>query len=251
MMDTGIADRLRGAGLEVVECAGWQTRGSSSFDPRGSCDHHTAGPASGDAPSLNTVIHGRPDLAGPLCHVLIGRYSNTCYVVAAGRANHAGSGGWGGLTGNSSVYGIERENVGTTAEPWRPDQTDAAARAHAALIRGRADAGAVCRHAEWAPSRKIDTHSLAGDDLRARVASYLTGGPPAGALTPQEAHAMFCLVQPDDGRGVYRFDGNGMVGVPNPTMLGGDQIMLAVLGLNSQVWAVSAEWFDSWPINRP
>jgi hypothetical protein len=79
------------------------------------------------------------------------------------------------------MYGIERENVGTTAEPWRPDQTDAAARAHAALIRGKAGADMVCRHAEWT-TRKIDTHSLAGDDLRAKVAHYLQGG--GGTPTP-------------------------------------------------------------------
>jgi hypothetical protein len=247
MMDTGIAARLRSAGLAVTECAGWQTRGTSSFDPRGSVDHHTAGPPTGDAPSLNTVIHGRSDLPGPLCNVLIGRHANTCYVVAAGRANHAGSGGWRGLSGNGSVYGIERENVGTSAEPWRPDQTDAAARAHAALIRGRADAGNVCRHAEWAPSRKIDTHDLSGDDLRHRVANELAGvTPPA----PKKRRPMFCLVQPDDGRGVYRFDGAGMTGVPDPTALGGDQIVLASLGLPHDVLAVSAAWFNTWPVVR-
>jgi N-acetylmuramoyl-L-alanine amidase len=205
MMDTGIADRLRQAGLEVVECAGWQTRGSSSFDPRGSVDHHTAGPASGDAPSLNTVIHGRPDLAGPLCHVLIGRHHNTCYVIAAGHANHAGSGGWHGLSGNSSVYGIERENVGTQAEPWRPDQTDAAARAHAALIRGRTDAGMVCRHAEWAPNRKPDTHDLSGDLLRDLVADYLAGGPKPAEQLPTGAVTMFVAI---DSVGFYALAGH-------------------------------------------
>jgi N-acetylmuramoyl-L-alanine amidase len=247
MMDTGIADRLRQAGLEVVECAGWQSRSAGSFDPRGSVDHHTAGPASGDAPSLNTCIHGRTDLPGPLCNVLIGRHHNTCYVIAAGRANHAGSGGWHGLSGNGSVYGIERENVGTQAEPWRPDQTDAAARAHAALIRGRADAGSVCRHAEWT-TRKIDTHDVDGNHLRQLVAQYLAGGPPPGPKPPRSR--MFCLVQPPGG-GIYRFDGAGMVGVPNPDMLGGDQIILAALGLPNDVFQVSRDWFDSWPLVRP
>lgn len=251
MMDTGIAQRLRDAGLSVVECAGWQTRGSSSFDPRGSVDHHTAGPATGDAPSLNTCINGRPDLAGPLCNVLIGRNpTNTCYVISAGRANHAGSGGWHGLSGNSSVYGIERENVGTAAEPWRPDQTDAAARAHAALIRGRAEADMVCRHQEWT-SRKIDTHDVNGSDLRNLVNKYLHGGggePPPNLL---ERYGMFCIVQPEiPGAGVYRFNGSGMIGIPNPTILAGDQIQLGRLGLDTTVWSVSKEWFDSWPMIR-
>jgi len=68
--------------------------------------------------------------------------------------------------------------------------------------------------------------------------------------TPGDDVPMFCLVQPNDGRGVYRFDGTSMMGVPNPTILGGDQIVLAVLGLPNQVIAVDAVWFNSWPITR-
>jgi len=192
MMDTDIAQRLRNAGLAVIEVDGWANRGSSSFNPRGSVDHHTAGPPTGNAPSLNTCIHGRSDLPGPLCNVFMARDS-TAYVVAAGTANHAGSGGWHGLSGNSSVYGIERENVGTTAEPWTPAQTDAAARAHAALIRGRADASMVCRHAEWT-SRKIDTHTLTGDELRRRVADHLAGGPAPAPDEPPGRPEMFVAI---------------------------------------------------------
>ena len=90
--DTGIADRLRAKGLNVVEVNGWRTRGAEGFNPRGSVDHHTAGPRKGNAPSLGVCINGRADLPGPLCNVLVGR-DGTCYVVAAGRANHAGAGG--------------------------------------------------------------------------------------------------------------------------------------------------------------
>lgn len=161
--DTGIADRLRKYGLNVVEIAGWQTRGSGAFYPKGSVDHHTAGSSRGNAPSLNICINGRAGLSGPLCNVLIGR-DNTCYVIAAGRANHAGSGSWNGLSGNSRMYGIERENVGTPAEPWREDQHLVAGAAHAALMEGK-DMNNVCRHQEWT-SRKIDTHSVNGNDLR-------------------------------------------------------------------------------------
>lgn len=174
--DLGIANRLRAAGLNVVEVAGWQTRGSDSFNPRGSVDHHTAGPRSGNAPSLSVCINGRADLPGPLCNVLVGR-DNTCYVIAAGRANHAGSGGWKGLSGNASVFGVERENVGTGAEPWRPDQTDAAARIHAALISNHgADSALVCEHKEWAPRRKVDAFGVDGNQMRLLVAKYLAGG---------------------------------------------------------------------------
>ncbi len=194
--DTGIAARLRAYGLNVVEINGWQTRGSSSFNPQGSVDHHTAGSSNGNAPSLGVCINGRAGLSGPLCNVLIGR-DNTCYVIAAGRANHAGRGSWRGLSGNSSVYGVERENTGYAtgprAEPWRVDQHWVAACVHAALLDGK-NLDNLCQHKEWT-SRKIDVHSVNGDDMRTLTkAMYvkhverLQGGPkPAPAPTPPPA----------------------------------------------------------------
>lgn len=164
--DIGIADRLRAYGLKVVEIAGWKTRGSSTFHPRGSVDHHTAGGFYGNAPSLNICINGRSDLPGPLCHVLIGR-DNTCYVIAAGRANHAGTGSYAGVAGNSNVYGVEHENTGTGSEPWREDQRHTAARVHAALLNWKRN-GFVCQHKEWT-SRKIDKWGQTGPDMRTRV----------------------------------------------------------------------------------
>ncbi|MFG0329216.1 MAG: peptidoglycan-binding protein [Phycisphaerales bacterium] len=188
MMDLGIADRLRFGGLTVVEVAGWQTRGRpGAFNPAGSVNHHTAGAAVGNSPSLATVIYGRPGLAGPLANVFQAR-DNTVYVVAAGRANHAGRGGWAGLRGNSTVYGLEVENVGTTAEPWRPDQVEVMHKVHALLVAPvGADAGRVCQHKEWAPGRKIDAHSLNGDRFRAAVGVYLApvdGSEPAPPELP-------------------------------------------------------------------
>jgi len=174
MRDTGIADRLRSKGLHVAEVYGWQTRGNYTFNPRGSVDHHTAGSSRGNAPSLAVVTHGRQGLSGPLCNVLVAR-DNTCFVVAAGRANHAGRGGWNGLSGNSSVYGVERENVGTGAEPWRNDQHLVAGVVHAALIEGRADASKVCEHKEWTP-RKIDAVDVDGNDMRHLVQTILNKG---------------------------------------------------------------------------
>lgn len=190
--DTGIAARLRTAGLNVVEVAGWQTRGASTFDPRGLVDHHTAGPRTGNIPSLGVLINGRAGLPGPLCNIATAR-DNTIYVVAAGRANHAGEGGWRGLSGNSSVYGNERENVGTSAEPWRPDQHAAAARANAALLRGRGiDAAMHCEHKEWT-TRKPDAHTVPGDHMRALVRSFLStpGEPPTDPPNPDKVRPMF------------------------------------------------------------
>ena len=182
--DLGIANRLRAVGLNVVEVAGWQTRGADSFNPRGSVDHHTAGPRSGNAPSLGVVVNGRSDLPGPLCNVLVGR-NNTCYVVAAGRANHAGAGGWRGLSGNSSVFGVERENVGDGSEPWRQDQTQTAAKVHAALISSHGgDSSLVCEHKEWAPKRKIDAFGVDGNQMRTMVAANLKGSAPVAPAPP-------------------------------------------------------------------
>jgi len=185
--DLGIANRLRAAGLKVVEVAGWQTRGSDSFDPKGSVDHHTAGPRTGNAPSLGICTNGRTGLAGPLCNVLVGR-DNTCYVIASGRANHAGLGGWRGLVGNSSVFGVERENVGDGSEPWRPDQTETAAKVHAALISNHgANAELVCEHKEWAPRRKIDAYGIDGNQMRSMVRVFLGKPNPTPPPVPSDS----------------------------------------------------------------
>lgn len=174
--DTRIADKLRAADLDVVEVAGWQVRGSDSFDPQGFVWHHTAGPSRGNAPSLGVCTNGRPGLSGPLCNVFLAR-DGVVYVVAAGRANHAGAGNWGGLSGNRSVYGLEIENIGTSAEPWKPFILDRAAQIAAALI---SDHHLCCMHKEWAPRRKVDMHTVSGRDMRARVAMIHNGHP----LTP-------------------------------------------------------------------
>jgi hypothetical protein len=195
--DLGMADRLRAYGLKVVEVAGWQTRGSSEFHPRGSIDHHTAGGLSGNAPSLGICTNGRSDLPGPLCHVLIGR-DNTCYVIASGRANHAGTGSYAGVTGNSNVYGVEHENTGTGSEPWREDQRVTAAKVHAALLNWKRN-GFVCQHKEWAPTRKIDKWDQTGSDMRTR-----TTGAWNQYDNPQQAEVLHMFKSGTDYRNVVR-----------------------------------------------
>lgn len=174
--DTGIADRLRAMGLRVQECDGWTTHGSSSFGPQGSVNHHTAGGANGSTPSLGTVYNGRPDLAGPLANVMQsrepGEYNDIAYVIAAGRANHAGEGGWHGLSGNSSVYGLEIEHTGTEPLPMHRQETAAAI--HAAMFGG--DPAMCCQHREWT-SRKIDAaEDVDPDHFRNMVAAYTGSG---------------------------------------------------------------------------
>lgn len=184
--DLGIADRLRAKGLVVVEIAGWQTRGDPVLDPEGSVDHHTASALGSNAPALGICINGRSDLPGPLCHVLIGR-DNTCYVIASGRANHAGSGGQWGITGNSKVYGVEHENTGTGTEPWREDQRHTAALVHAALLEGIPNPALrrVCQHKDWT-NRKIDKWDQTGADMQNRVNNILNGTPTPTPQPPPE-----------------------------------------------------------------
>ena len=111
----------------------------------------------------------------------------TCYIVSGNRANHAGTGGFRGLTGNSSVLGIEAENNGI-GEPWPPAQIDAYLRLCAAMCEGGGfDASMVCYHREWAPTRKIDPAGPGipadGNEWRARVALALASPAP---LTDQQ-----------------------------------------------------------------
>jgi hypothetical protein len=189
---TWIAQKLREYGVNVVEIDGWTTRGSTTFSPKGVVVHHTVGGA-GEAPSLAICINGRLDLPGPLCNILLGR-SGTAYVIAAGRANHAGTGSWQGISGNSNMFGIEAENRGYASDPWPQVQLDAYYKICKALIDGiEVGADRVCGHKEWAPGRKVDPHTLDMNEFRNSVANA-GGTAPAPAPAPEPAPNT-----PDDG----------------------------------------------------
>ena len=170
---TGIPAALKKCGVKYETVPGWRTRGSSSFNPRGVVCHWTAGPRNAKGrPSLNVVTYGRPGLSGPLCQVYLDR-NGVAVVVAAGRANHAGSGGYKGLSGNSSVFGIEAECGGDG------DWTDAQRREYpkvvAALLSltGRSEKY-VCGHNEWT-TRKIDIRDWPMSKMRSEVKAVLAG----------------------------------------------------------------------------
>lgn len=197
-----IADRCRNAGLNVVEVDGWQSRGSATFKPRGVVCHHTAGPSTEDMPSLRTLINGREDLPGPLCQVGLSR-SGVVYVIASGRANHAGKGGWKGLGGNTDVFGIEAENDGRQA--WPGTQVAVYQALAAALISGPGvggDAAFVCGHKEWAPARKPDPHDMDMDEFRAAVAAG-----PQTAADEEEVHDVYVKL----GASIYQIVGGKRV----------------------------------------
>lgn len=112
---------LKVVGLNVLIQPGAETRGRKNLDMgqiKGILCHHTAGPYTGDAPSLNIVLDGRPDLAGPLAHFVLAR-SGDVHFIAGGRCNHAGAGVWHDvLDGNLHMIGIEAENAGYLTDIW-------------------------------------------------------------------------------------------------------------------------------------
>ncbi len=171
-----LADVARNAGLTVDEVDGWKTRGRDycSMKPKGVVCHHTAGPKTGDMPSLPLLVQGRKNLPGPLSQYGLGR-SGKVYVVAAGTSNHAGAGGWKGLDSNCDVVGIEAENTGN--EPWPKKQLVAYVTLVAAICDHlKIDTAMVAAHREWAPGRKPDPHSIDMDQFRQWVDDARGGG---------------------------------------------------------------------------
>jgi N-acetyl-anhydromuramyl-L-alanine amidase AmpD len=141
-------------------------------------------------PSLGIVTNGRPDLPGPLSQLCLGR-DGTFFVVAAGRANHAGVGNWQGVTtGNSNFIGIEAENTGLmdgpNADPWPDVQLDAYRRGVAAILEKiRTNAIMCCGHKEYAlpVGRKRDP-TFDMEDFRMRVAAIMAGAAPLPSVIP-------------------------------------------------------------------
>lgn len=198
-----LADEFRAAGLEVVEVGGWQTRGSTEWAPVGVTVHHTASPAATSAAADAAVItHGHARLAGPIAQVMVDR-SARVWVIAAGRANHAGvsSVPWAPASGgNRTTVGIEACNNGV-GELWPAAQIDTLTKVCAVLIRRLGvDASRIVGHKEICVpgGRKIDPAGpWAGggtwadmDVFRARVAAAITGPvlPAANIPDPEETH---------------------------------------------------------------
>lgn len=220
-----LVDTLKKWGLTVVEIDGWQQRGwtvnrfGQKWSPRGAVMHHTAngGFRGVDAPSLGVCINGRPPspaeptgLPGPLCQMVLG-YSGTVYLIAGLGANHAGSGGWGTLQGNGSVWGIEAENNGV-GEPWPQVQLDAYYRCAAALAEYTGFApGSICGHKEWTTA-KIDPAGIDMNGFRRRVATLLEEGPAPTPPNPTKGTKMIDgALSPKSGRAERVHIANGKV----------------------------------------
>lgn len=161
-----IPDALRRFHLKVELEPGWETRGSVNFSPQGVIAHHTG--SNGDIRS--TLRDGRKDLKGPLCNVNF-RRDGSCRVIAAGRANHAGKGGYRDLSHNGQVFGIEADSDG---QSWTQAQRELYPTVVAALLSGIGrDESWCCGHKEWAPKRKPDPGGWSMDDLRRQVGERL------------------------------------------------------------------------------
>lgn len=183
---TWLPEVLQKAGLKIAEVDDWRTRGRAEMGRvRGVMVHHTVGAPTGNMPSLNLLVRGRPDLNGPLAQLGLGR-DGTFYIIAAGKANHAGDGEWRGIkhTGNSNFIGIEAENTGAPDDEWPPVQMDALRRGVAAILQHiGADSSMVCGHKEYAPTRKKDPlWEMA--PFRESVAALMASGVPAAPLIP-------------------------------------------------------------------
>lgn len=198
-----LADVLRGAGLTVVEQPGWQTKGKELDAIEGLVCHHTASPPTSTlATNLYVVTNGNAVAPGPIAQVMLWR-NGTFYVIASGKANHAGAGGpWGWLpksppgqlsTANARTIGIEAVNSGV-GEPWGAEMVAAYEIGAAAILRHLgAGVDRMLTHHEWAPTRKIDpagptggrvatlpgSQTWDGNAWRALVAAWLQPTPPA------------------------------------------------------------------------
>jgi hypothetical protein len=213
MAATWLADALRAGGCAVDEriVPDWQQRGHTDggFSPIGVLGHHTAGPTSGDYPSLRTVRDGRPGLPGPLANLGLTR-AGVWFPVAAGRAWHAGAGScpWvPGNDGNGRLIGIEAESAGRG--DWTPAQLESYPRGVAALLRHLGvGADRFIAHKEWAPGRKTDPAGWPGDmnGFRATVARILNGD--NDDMTPAESQTLNSILAEVRAAGA-KLDGYG------------------------------------------
>ncbi|HSE16307.1 MAG TPA: N-acetylmuramoyl-L-alanine amidase [Pyrinomonadaceae bacterium] len=182
---------LKDAGLKVSLVDGWEERGLGDVgNIFGVICHHTGvkNPSKLNMPTLKSLRDGRkaePGLAalpGPLAQLGLGR-DGTYFVIAAGRAAHAGKGSFKGVSGNRQFIGIEAENSGSSNDPWPAVQLDAYQRGVAAILKhlGK-DESFCCGHKEYAPGRKDDP-SLNMNAFRLAVGTFMNGAP-APSLIP-------------------------------------------------------------------
>jgi hypothetical protein len=205
-----LAAALRHTNLVVIEHGGWRTRGSDTFTPRVIVRHATITPRSwSDQRTCELLIAGYAGLPGPLCQIGLDR-AGRVHLIASGRANHAGRGGWAGFSGNTSALGVEAFNDGS--EPWPAVQLAAWDRLDRALLTYLdLPASRLCSHAEWAPTRKTDPRGIDMDAVRARLARPK----PAPPIPSSEEDTVYLFRDPRNGN-VYLRDGGDTIHLSGP-----------------------------------
>jgi hypothetical protein len=168
-------DVLEHAGVPVVEYPNWRNRAASgSFTPRAVIWHHDAS-AAGPSPNMDDLIavQGNSTTPPPLSQVWVDTFGRW-HLIAAGRANHAGTGdGWGVIpanAGNQYAIGIETDH--TTGEVWQGPLLASLRRGTKALLQhmGASPSNALAAHKEYAAGRKIDPAGLTMATERIAVA---------------------------------------------------------------------------------
>lgn len=209
-----IIERMRKRGVKVQEIAGWQTRGrDGAFTPKAVFEHHDASSLkTGNSGALGIIVAGRPGIPGPLSQFQVGR-DGTWFVVAAGRANHAGLGGPKvGIpadSGNQYAYGVEVANNGVD-EPYSAALQTSLDKGLASILdeMNNSDTNQLIGHKEWAPTRKSDPrHSMNWRRDRVRAVRKpaptgdpwlkLTNPPMVGQKVMDVQHALV-VISPDN-----------------------------------------------------
>jgi N-acetylmuramoyl-L-alanine amidase len=173
-----LVDAAKLTGYPVSEVAGWRNRGHGGMRVlEGVVCHHTAGPKTGNMPSLGVITNGRAGLAGPLANYGLAR-DGTIFVVAAGCAWHAGASAWAGFRDlNDEFLGIEAEDDGDGH--WTDQQNDAYPRLVASILfycRRTSERSTAHRECCLPAGRKPDPAGINMVTLRNRV-NWLLGDP--------------------------------------------------------------------------
>lgn len=192
---------VKNAGVKYVVVKGAENRGHGALSTIQSImAHHTAGGPKGDHPSLGVVTNGRPGLSGPLSQLFLSR-NGTVYVVAGGRAYHAGKVSSSRYS-NSHSIGIEAEATGV--DKWPDKQIEAYAKLCKALIKEfKLPVSRVVGHKEAAVprGRKIDPN-FNMDQFRAKVGGA-SGGVSSGGGSTGGGGKKYSTPGKDDPLGLY------------------------------------------------
>lgn len=189
-----LGDRLTHWGVPWGWVAGAERRGNEfPTRPDGALRHWIGSSGRG----LGVITNGRPDLQGPLSQLNQTRDVDKrtgldfVWVVATGKANHAGDGVLNGITGNYKLLGLEIDWAGSSEHfgPMRELTSELCMRALLDCCAGT-DTNDVGEHREYARpiGRKQDTN-LSGDKLRNRmrtITPYRPGGGFLMALSDQQ-----------------------------------------------------------------